>query len=134
MLHSRWCRVFGVIAVFMGAVNGSVAQTYSGPGGPGYMPSPGQLPGGAYPSYPQPYQPQQPYQQQSYGQQFYGQNGYPQQYGQQQQSGQQSAAGAQAEAAFRRNLMMHSMGFGGLFGPALKKWVETPSNPPSSGN
>jgi hypothetical protein len=123
----------------MGVVGGSLAQTYPGSGGAGYAPSSGQPAGGAYPSYPQRYQQELPYQQQPYGQQPYGQNAYPQQYnpqqyGQQQQPGQQSAAGAQAEAAFRRNLMMHSMGFGGLFGPALKKWVETPSNPPSSGN
>jgi hypothetical protein len=47
---------------------------------------------------------------------------YPSQYPQQ-----QSPQGAAAEQAFRRNLMMHSMGFGGIFGPALKKWVNTPS-------
>jgi len=52
---------------------------------------------------------------------------------QQQAQPQQSAAGAQAEAAFRQKLMMQSMGFGGIFGPGLKKWRDTPSAPSSGG-
>jgi hypothetical protein len=44
---------------------------------------------------------------------------------------QQSAAGAQAEAAFRQKLMTQGMGFGGIFGPSLKKWRDTPSAPAS---
>jgi hypothetical protein len=50
------------------------------------------------------------------------------------QQRQQSAQGAAAERAFRQNLMMHSLGFGGIFGPGLKKWANTPSKPSGGGN
>jgi hypothetical protein len=68
--------------------------------------------------------------------------GYPRQWGQgqqvptqQAQPRQQSAQGAQAEQAFRNALVMKGIsgGFGGIFGPSLKKWVNTPSAPPQGG-
>jgi hypothetical protein len=147
MLQCRVWPICRLTLVFVGVANGTLAQTYSLPGSYGYAP-PGQQgpadlrsllqsqlnPQGAGQQQGGGYQPsQQPYQQQQYAQQPYGQNAYPPQYNSQPQAGQQSAAGAQAEAAFRRNLMLHSMQFGGIFGPALKKWVETPSKP-GSGN
>lgn len=54
------------------------------------------------------------------------------QYGQQQgQPQQQSAEGARAEQAFRNALVMKGIsgGFGGIFGPGLRKWAQTPSAP-----
>jgi hypothetical protein len=53
----------------------------------------------------------------------------------QNQPTQQSAEGARAEQAFRNALVMQGIsgGFGGIFGPGLKKWVNTPSAPSSGG-
>ncbi|WP_149538546.1 hypothetical protein [Siccirubricoccus phaeus] len=45
----------------------------------------------------------------------------------------QSEEGRQREAAFRRQLMTQGLGFGGIFGPALRNWANTPSAPARSG-
>jgi hypothetical protein len=42
------------------------------------------------------------------------------------QSGQGSGTPSQAEMRLRLELMQRSLGFGGIFGPALRDWVDTP--------
>jgi hypothetical protein len=95
----------------------SLAPSNGYPGNPklAFRVPPVETPGYTPVQYPSPYQ--QPYQQPQY-----------------QQPRQQSAQGAAAERAFRQNLMMHSLGFGGIFGPGLKKWANTPSKPSGSSN
>ena len=51
------------------------------------------------------------------------QNRAPQNYARQPQS----PAGAQAEAAMRARLLQQAGGFGGIFGPSLNHWANTPS-------
>jgi hypothetical protein len=71
---------------------------------------------------PQPYSGQQPYYR-------------PPNNGQQTQPRPQSPQGAQAEQAFRNSLTQQGIagGFGGIFGPGLRKWLNTPSAPSSGG-
>jgi hypothetical protein len=85
----------------------------------------GQQPQAPYNAYQQPYQRpyQQPYQQP-----------YAQPYAQQTLPQHQNSQPTEGEQQMRAALLQRSMGFGGIFGPTLKNWMNTPEgNSPGHG-